>query len=54
LRRKSGKNDGRMGRSVYQANEEKGCERREENLSGYIVPGLKTIEVSWLRRERRK
>jgi len=39
-----------MGRSVYQANEEKGCERREENLSGYIVPGLKTIEVSWLRR----
>jgi len=55
LGRKNGKNDSKMSCSVYQTNEEKECGRRErkENFSDYIVPGLKTIEVSQLRRERR-
>lgn len=41
-----------MVRSVYQTNEEKGRGRKEKDLSGYIVPGFKTIEVSRLRGER--
>lgn len=37
-----------MGRSVYRAERRKGMRKEGDDLSDYIMPGLKTIEVSRL------
>jgi len=41
-----------MGRSIYRAMRRKGVRKEGEDLSDYIMPGPKTIEVSRLYRAR--